>query len=253
MGTDIVKAEAVTPDAGELLHVANGFRSTAMAFEIDSLPMYEMAADELKKIKKLKKDRIEQRMGITRKFDEAKQSVMNLFKPGIKILDEAIDLLELNMLEFTDEQKRIREKAERVAREAQEKARQEAEEKARQEAETARKAEEEARRATAEAKNKKDRETAAIKEAEAKAAREKAAAAQTVADVVEHAPPPAVNHVKPKGTRETWSFEVTDFNQLPDEYKLENTKMLNGMATSTKGKVDVPGVRFFTKTGIVSR
>ena len=241
------------PTESELMQAASRFKATAIDYVVDSKEMYDLAGDELLKIKNLKKSRNNQRLKITRKFDEAKEEVMALFRPGIAFLDEAIEILDANMLEYVKEQTRIREEAERVAREAQERARMEAEEKARKEAETARKAEEEAQEAARMAKSKKDKKAAEEAAEIARKAQEKADEAKQESQTIADAPPPAVVTEELKGTRSTWYYEIVDFSSLPDEYKVENTKMLNGMATSTKGKVDVPGVRFFTKTGLVSR
>jgi len=224
MGTEVIKTE--TPDGGELTRVATTYRETALAFEIDSPEMYDLAADERKRIKALIKEREAQRVSIIKPLDEAKARIMDLFRPGLAILAEAVGLLDSNMKRYVEDQERARREQEKLAREAQEKA----------------------AKAAREAADK-----AALAAAEGNATKAEAKAAQAAAEAVEQAPPPAVVVPETKGTRKTWDFEVTDFAALPDEYKVANDQMLRGMAVSTKGKIDVPGVRFFQKTGIVSR
>jgi len=52
-------------------------------------------------------------------------------------------------------------------------------------------------------------------------------------------------------TVDRWKAEVTDFALLPDEYKLENTQMLNAFARTHKGKRSIPGVRFYNDPGLL--
>jgi hypothetical protein len=46
-------------------------------------------------------------------------------------------------------------------------------------------------------------------------------------------------------TRETWTYEVTDFKALPDEYKMPDTVLLNNTAKKHHDNKTVPGVRFY--------
>lgn len=55
------------------------------------------------------------------------------------------------------------------------------------------------------------------------------------------------------GQRDNWTYEITDFALLPDEYKLPNTSALNAFAKSTKGTRQVPGLRIFNNPVIVVR
>lgn len=46
-------------------------------------------------------------------------------------------------------------------------------------------------------------------------------------------------------TRETWTYEVTDFKALPDEYKMPDTVLLNNTAKKYHNEKVIPGVRFY--------
>ena len=53
--------------------------------------------------------------------------------------------------------------------------------------------------------------------------------------------------------KDNWTYEVTDFRELPDEYKLVNTSALNAFAKSTKGTREIPGVKIFNDPTVVVR
>lgn len=71
--------------------------------------------------------------------------------------------------------------------------------------------------------------------------------------VPEMSTPVPQEKIKGAGTRETWTYEVEDFETLPDEYKLENDKALGGIARTMKKQAKVPGVRFYKKIGLSGR
>jgi hypothetical protein len=50
--------------------------------------------------------------------------------------------------------------------------------------------------------------------------------------------------------REMWKCDVEDLEKIPREYLVPDLKMLSGLAKSTKGAVEIEGVRFF-KTNII--
>lgn len=45
--------------------------------------------------------------------------------------------------------------------------------------------------------------------------------------------------------RMVWKHRVVDMSALPDTYKLVNESMLKGLAKSTKGSMEIPGVEFY--------
>lgn len=52
---------------------------------------------------------------------------------------------------------------------------------------------------------------------------------------------------RPQGIsyREDWKFEVTDIEALPKKYMIPDEKTLAEIARSTKGLVEIPGVKFY--------
>lgn len=67
------------------------------------------------------------------------------------------------------------------------------------------------------------------------------------------APPVQEEKVQGAGTRKTWTYEVEDFEALPDDYKLEDSKALNAIAKAMKTKAKVPGVKFYQKLELDGR
>ena len=55
------------------------------------------------------------------------------------------------------------------------------------------------------------------------------------------------------GMRANWTYEVTDFAALPNEYKLPNTSMLNSLAKSIKDSRTIPGLRIYNDPTLAVR
>lgn len=74
---------------------------------------------------------------------------------------------------------------------------------------------------------------------------------QEAKDKVSNAPSviPSDNGIS---VREMWKCEIIDKNLVPREFLSVDTKMLNGLAKSTKGAIEVEGVRFFKTNTIVN-
>lgn len=55
--------------------------------------------------------------------------------------------------------------------------------------------------------------------------------------------------------RDNWTFEVTDLEAVPDVFiiKTVDEKALNGMAKSTKGKKEIPGIKFVNRPVVSAR
>lgn len=60
---------------------------------------------------------------------------------------------------------------------------------------------------------------------------------------------------KPSGqvVKEYFSAEVVDFAKLPDQYKLANMPMLNGLARVSKESLSIPGVKVNKRIGVETR
>lgn len=55
------------------------------------------------------------------------------------------------------------------------------------------------------------------------------------------------------GETKRWTHEVINFAELPDIYKLPNTALINKAIISSKGKIEIPGVRAFQTSKITYR
>jgi len=180
---------------------------------------YKQASEFQAKLKEWEKQVVSKRRSITVPIDNAKSVVMDMFKPITDAIEKAKSMVDRSRLDY--EQKK---ELERMAEENRLalKAKKEAQELA----EKAQKAREEGK------------EGKAI-QLEAKA--EMIQISPTVAPVI----PQKIDGLS---TRKTiWYAEVVDLSILPREYMIANEKMLDGMAKSTKGKIQIPGVVFKEK------
>lgn len=156
----------------------------AELFVIQQPSDFELAGSELRKIG-IGIDAIDaHRKEMTRPIDEAKRKIMDKFKPALALLEQAKSTLNRKMLQWRDEQERIRREQQRKLEE------QAAKERARLEAEALKLA----------------------KRSPEKAAEKLAQAAATTAPVVAPANVPTVKGV---GTRRTWRCsEEVDIMEL---------------------------------------
>lgn len=162
------------------------------------------------------------RKSITKPLDEAKARIMDLFRVPLTNYEEAETIVKKSMLVYDDEQEKLRKAEEdKLAREA-EKKRKELEVKA---------------------------EKARKEGKDAKADQLEEKANNTVAPIL------APTIERPSGIqyRDHWTAEVTNFEWLPNEYKLSNMPMLNKVAQSTKGALKIPGVVFKKEKIVASK
>lgn len=176
------------------------------------------ASGFIREIKNMWKKRNEERKTISVPMDVAKKAIQALFVPGLNALNEAEKIIKSKMVDYSDEQEKIRRKQE---------------EKIRQEAAR----EEERKRKALEARAKK---------AEEQGKAEKAEELREQKDEVKVIAPTLAPTPKPQGISylETWKGVVTDFSKLSDKFKAVNQSALNGVAKSTKGQQDEPGVKW---------
>ena len=216
---ELVRAEL--PDPHAMMTQAQKMIAGMETIEITDQSMYDLVSAERKRYKSKVKELTEQRMSITRKLDDAKNSIMDLFKPPIQLLEEGAKTLDKKLNEYYLEQERKRKEEEARLR-AEQRA---VEERARKEAEEARLAA--AAAVTAEEK--------AQAEAKAKIADQTASVAAVTAVAPETE--------KLKGARKTWDFEIEDESKIPLEYMMPDEKKIRAMVVATKGKVAIPGIR----------
>ena len=208
--------EAEDKQVAILVGEANAF--PALRSEADYLLAGELRSKLKGKIKKLE----ELRKSATGPLDTAKSVIMNWFKPVAARAEQGIEYLDELTINYTEEQ-------ERKAREAQAKL----DEAARKEREKA-----EAKARELEAKGKTEQAAAQLAKAEA-----------VVAPVVA----PSTPKIAGQAIKEMWYAEVTDFKALSDDYKLPNQSALDKLAQAMKGKVNITGVKFYSKKIVSGR
>jgi hypothetical protein len=168
--------ETITYDASAALVLATSAQKAladATDYVIDSPTMFELASDDLKRVKGLQKEVEEKRTSITGPLNQAVKAVNDLFRAPKEYLDKAEATLKRSLVAYTTEQERL---AALARAQAEAEARAERERLAQQE----REAQEAARRAEAEAQ---EAAAAGDQEAAAKAI-QKAQAHQAQADMV---------------------------------------------------------------------
>lgn len=261
--TAIKTHDTVAYDASAALVLANSAQKAladAVDYVIDSPTMFELASDDLKRVKALQKEVEEKRTSITGPLNQAVKAVNDLFRAPKEYLDKAEATLKRAMVTWSTEQERIAAEA-RAKAEAE--ARAERERLAaieRERAEAARRAEAEAQAAAAAG----DQVAAAKALADAHAAQEQAAVAALTAQVVTVAPvieaPAKVSGIS---GRVTYSAEVTDFlalvkavaaGQAPIECLQADTKFLSAQARAfKKDGILYPGVVSKAERSIAAR
>lgn len=183
---------------------------------------YVEAGEQLKAIKGITKQLDDERKGMTRPLDEAKQRIMDFFNPSLRLLTAAEGNIKSVMLRFQkDEEERQRIEAAK------------AEETARKERE---KLEERAAKHEAAGRTEK---AEALKEV----------AASTVAAPV--APPQAVK-VAGVATREIWKYEIQNAASVPRDYLMVDEKKIAGVVRAMKGDTKIPGIRVYAEKGLAS-
>lgn len=221
-----------TPDQATIVRQAQSALSMVDSFEISDSVTFELAADELKAIKKRASDLEAKRKSITKPLDDAKKAVMELFRGPVDVLARAEKLLKSKMLDYQREEQRKVDEARALAEKA---------------------AEEERKRQLAEAEKLRQ-------EGKAGEAAVKEQMAETVVAV------PSVNTEATKvagvSTRKTVDFEVTDLHALvkhvaenPDLLGLlkEDTTKVRAYVRGLGMSCKLPGVRVFEKQTLSSR
>jgi hypothetical protein len=249
MQTDQLSYER--PDQAQLIALSQRQLTVAKEITIDSAPMYEAAADELKAIKKAAKELEDKRVGITKPIDEAKKAVMDLFRRPLEILGEAETVLKRAMITYADEQEKIRreEQAKLDAIAKAERERLAAEAKAKQE---------EAERLAQAAQDSGDEQAFAQA---AQAAAEAQVMESTVAVMTAPTATTAAAKVSGISARGVWKAECTDkialikfiaqndaFINLLDV----NQSALNQLAKAMKQTLNLPGVRAYEERSLAA-
>jgi hypothetical protein len=226
-----VEVRVAHPSAAYLSRGSASALELVEAFEVVDDATYGLAAEELVAIKGRASKLEEQRKAITKPMDDAKKSVMDLFRGPIEMLTKAEGMLKAKMLAYSTEQRRKSDEA-RLA----------------------------AERAAAEERARLEREAA---ELVAAGRAGEAAVKSTVASMVVAAPA-VVEPAKVSGvaTRETVEFEVDDLlalvrhvAQRPELIGLlaADSLKLRAYVRGLGTQANLPGVRVFVKQSLSAR
>lgn len=190
---------------------------------------YENASVILKDVKSRYKELDEQRKKITKPLDEAKKSVMELFKVPLELLEKAENKIKGLMIGYTAEQ-------ERKAKEEQYRLQ---------------------KLADQEAERQKKLLDAKIERAKASGKEERAAdlemQKETIVPIVAPVITPTIETPKGVSYRDKWYAVVIDEKLIPREYLVVNMEALNKIAGATKGTLKIAGVEFKSEKILASR
>ncbi len=203
---------------------------SAAALKISTKDEAEMASGSLQKVKALSKTLDDRRKEITKPMDEAKKSVMALFKKPMDILENAERAFKKALLDFQMAEERKLEAA-RAAAEME-------------------RLKEEQRLIAEQKKLTKNTTVENIDRI-----REIVEAKQEIADERKAEERQIEEQKKVEGVsvREVWKFEITDINLVPREYMIPDEKELQKFAQVYKGQGSMSGVRFYSEKIIASR
>ena len=223
--SNLIELSIQSPDAGPMM-AAEFALAAAEARVIAAASEFNVAADDLKALKRQAADLEATRKSLVAPIDEARTRAQALFKPPLDYLAKAEAIIKRKMLDYQAAERRL------------------AEEAARREAERLRKLEE-AKAVRAEKRG--DTERAEDLRSEAQDIFVPTRPATSVAGV---------------STREIWSAELTDIKALcaavvsgaaPAELVQFNQTAGNRLATALKGSVSYPGVRFVATESMAVR
>lgn len=195
--------------------------SSASALKIRTNVSYELAANELKRIKGAAARLEEVRKSITQPMDRAKQAVMDFFREPAKQLTDAEGVIKREMGVYLADVERKRKEQEALA-----------------EAAAA------AERARLEAAATKAYQSGAMEEAQEIT---KQVCMVVAAPAVKEAP--KVAGISP---REVWSFQITDPALVPREYLVIDEVKIRKMVNIFKQDSSIPGVRAYSTTNIAA-
>ena len=212
-----------TVAASEYSKRAHRYLSEAIAFEVDSPKMAELAADDLRRIKTFSKEIDDERKSITRKLDDVKSSIINLFRPAVDYLTQAESTLKAALTKFLDVEEKKRREEEAIKRKA---------------------ADEAAEKLRAEA-------AILASQGEADSARAlNQQAAMLPAMVQSDTPQTKLAGVS---STERWTFEITDSTKIPREFLMVDDTKIRKVVQALKGETNIVGVRVFATTQISAR
>lgn len=204
-------------DVRELTEETAAILSQAEGFKISTNVSYQLAADELKRIKGASKKLDEIRKTITAPMDAAKKAVMDFFRAPADQLSQAETKLKAAMVSYQRELERKEAEERRAAEEA--------------------------------ARAERERLEAAAARAADRGEYDKAADIETQVATISTAPVLRREAPKVAGVsfREAWKFEITDPNAIPREYLLIDESKIRRVVQAMKADTNIPGVRAYAE------
>jgi hypothetical protein len=203
----------------EIIESLNKIKDVSQ-FEVRSNADFEQCALVLKQVKELRKMAEAKRVELTKPLLDHKKKIDDEFKRYIDAYDHIITGINAKLVSYQRAEEKKR--AEEIAR-----------------IEAERRAEEEKLRAKLEvAKTDKQRERLENK----------------IADV-QFAPPPSIVEPSAQGLsfREVYSFEVEDVNAIPREFMIPNDTAIGAFIRTTKGNVNIAGIKIIVNKTAVSK
>lgn len=213
--------EVITVEVQEKAQETEVLAQSYENYAITTTENYAHSAEDLKKIKAKAKELDTMRKSLTKPLDESKKRIMAFFKKPLTLLGSAESAIKSAMINWQQEQEKIRLAEEKRLAEAQRK-------------ETERLA----RLAAA---------------AEKRGDEQKAEEFKGRSTVVESAVPTVVSKVQPiSGINkvEVWKFRIVDATKIPREYMMPNEVSLGQIARATKGSVKIEGIEFYSEETI---
>ncbi len=216
----------ITPEVEQSTQRALTVLDQANTLTISTIIDYMVAQNLMKTVKERIKELTDTRMAQTRPLDESKAKIIAFFTPPLEKLEKAKLYLNRIMVDFTEDQERLRREEERRLNEE---------------------------------KKKREEEDALSRALEAEAAGEKEEAMQILEEPSNSAPV-KLNSSVPKSKeshiRETWSAEIfdpmalvkgiaegkVDIQAIEPNNLIKNHSFLNTLATRYKQKLSIPGV-----------
>jgi len=253
MTTDVEKLPAVQQVTSEIADL----ESFARDYRVTTAEQYQAGSADLQRVKAAQKRLEETRTGITGPMNAALKRVNDFFRAPAERLTTIERTIKAQLVQFADEQERIRREEQRKADEAARKERERLEAQAREAERKAREKADADRRAAEAAAAAGRAEEAAKLAARAAATEEKAAAkaddlslraATTVAPVIVRDTP----KVAGVSTREVWKFEITDAAQIPREYLVVDEARIRKVVQALKGDAKISGVRVYPERQIAA-
>lgn len=207
----------------------NTFLVLAEKLKIKNNEEYNGAAEKLKEIKAKNKELETERKGLTDPLEKTKKRIIALFKRPQDVLSRAEGIIKGALIDFQDEQEKIRLDEERKA---QEKSRKEEEKRI-------------------------SRLSAQMNNAMEKGNDIKADRIQQQMEDNSLQPLPVVESKTEKvegiSSRKLCRYRIKDISLIPREWMMANDAMLKKYAEATKGKIPIPGIEFYEEKIISAR